>query len=916
MKTLFTGLCLLCFAITMHAQTNQLKGKVSDDRGQPLIGVNIKLKNQLIGTTTDVEGSFALSVDQPLPITLVISMVGFETKEVDINTAVTGSIDVILEEDILLAQEIVVSASRVEESILESPVAIEKMNILDIQQAPTQDFYGALVNQKNVDMSTQSFTFRSLALRGFNANGNTRLVQLVDGMDNQAPGLNFAVGNIVGISELDLESVELLPGAASALYGPNAINGIILMNSKSPFDYPGLSAVVKTGVNHVDGTDEDPSPFIETSLRYAGKIGEKFAFKLNGTFLDAEDWRASDFRDRSLDASVTRESSPGYEAINIFGDETSTFLSLGPNGEDILVSRTGFSEEELVDYTARSVKLSGAMHYKFNDRLEGILQVNYGTGQTVYTGIDRYSLQDFELSQYKLELRGENFNVRAYSTQENSGDSYAIGTLGLAMNEALKPSGTWFEEYAAAYAGLIPGTEPLSHAVARSFADRDVAAPGSEAFNAVRDQIIDTPLSEGGAKFLDKTGLYAIEGTYNLSDLIGFADVIVGMNYRQYDLNSEATLFALDNNGDEFNIGEYGGFIQASKRLLDDRLRLTGSLRYDKNENFDGRTTPRISAVYEFLNNHFIRASYQTGFRMPTTQNQYIDLQTPQARLIGGLSFFKDRYGFETNPVYSQEDFNQYVSTFLTVQGQSLAEGQTQEQAFVAASTAATPILDAADDPSNYELELEQNSTIEIGYKSLIQNKVMVDGYYYHSTFNNFGGGLNLFQSSTTPGDPLGLLSPTVYQAAVTLDQEVKSQGAALGVSVALGGNYTLGGNYAWNELIDVEALPEGFQAGFNTPEHKLNFTLANRKVSDRLGFNITWRWQDAFYWESTFAQGDIPAYSTLDAQVTYRLPDLKSVLKVGGSNLSNNRYEQALGNPTVGALYYVSITFDQFMRN
>ena len=97
-------------------------------------------------------------------------------------------------------------------------------------------------------------------MRGFNSNGNVRVVQLIDGMDNQAPGLNFSVGNIVGISELDLQSVDLLPGAASALYGPNAINGIILMDSKSPFLFQGLSAQVKTGAMHASNRSEATTP--------------------------------------------------------------------------------------------------------------------------------------------------------------------------------------------------------------------------------------------------------------------------------------------------------------------------------------------------------------------------------------------------------------------------------------------------------------------------------------------------------------------------------------------------------------------------------------------------------------------------------------------------------------------------------
>lgn len=106
------------------------------------------------------------------------------------------------------------------------------MGLQAIKSAPAPSFYDALANLKGVEMSTQSLTFKSVNTRGFNANGNTRMVQMIDGMDNQAPGLNFSVGNIVGITELDLENAELIPGAASALYGPNAINGIVLLNSK------------------------------------------------------------------------------------------------------------------------------------------------------------------------------------------------------------------------------------------------------------------------------------------------------------------------------------------------------------------------------------------------------------------------------------------------------------------------------------------------------------------------------------------------------------------------------------------------------------------------------------------------------------------------------------------------------------
>jgi outer membrane receptor protein involved in Fe transport len=133
----------------------------------------------------------------------------------------------------------------VEESILKSPVTVEKLDLLAIRQTPAPDFYDALANVKGVQFTSSSLNFPQINTRGFATIANVRFVQMVDGIDTQAPLLNFPTGNIVGIGELDTESMELLPGTASALYGPNAFNGVLLMKSKSPFEYQGLSAQAK-----------------------------------------------------------------------------------------------------------------------------------------------------------------------------------------------------------------------------------------------------------------------------------------------------------------------------------------------------------------------------------------------------------------------------------------------------------------------------------------------------------------------------------------------------------------------------------------------------------------------------------------------------------------------------------------------
>ena len=144
----------------------------------------------------------------------------------------------------------VVSASRVEEAILESPVSIEKMGVKAIENAPGASYYESLANLKGVQVNSGSLTFKTLNTRGFSDMQNVRFVVLNDGVDLSAPGLNYTIGDIAGSGELDLKSIEIIPGAASALYGPNAFNGIMFVHSKSPFDYQGLSAQVKVGVTN------------------------------------------------------------------------------------------------------------------------------------------------------------------------------------------------------------------------------------------------------------------------------------------------------------------------------------------------------------------------------------------------------------------------------------------------------------------------------------------------------------------------------------------------------------------------------------------------------------------------------------------------------------------------------------------
>jgi len=957
--TLVIGFGQIIYANSTSEAVTEISGRVVDTDGEPLAGVNIRVKDRIVGTSTDGNGNFSLSVSQDPPLTLIFSIVGFQTIEVEVNSN-NQEIDVILEEQTIFGSDVVVSASRVEESILQSPVSIEKIDVLDIQAAASTNFYDAISGLKGVDFSTQSLTFKSINTRGFGANGNTRFVQLIDGIDNQAPGLNFAVGNIVGISELDLESVELIPGAASALYGPNAINGILLMNSKSAFDYQGLSFNVKTGVNHIDSDVEDPSFYQSYSARYAMSFDDKFAFKLNASYLKANDFVGEDYRDQSdivERGGTSRETAADprlYDGLNVYGDFPITVgqiadiviagddpvlagrveatRALYPNGIDGAFTPRGYTEESFVDNTTESLKLGGALHYRLNDNYELVGQYNIGYGSTVYTANDRFVLDNFSIWTGKLELRNPDFYLRAYTTQENSGDSYAANTLASLINQNTYMV-DYFGAFGAARTGTLPGqTEAAnieeSHRRAREVADLNRLSADSEMFQQMADSLRNTPISQGGAQFLDKSDLYHAEGFYNFANIIDpeVVQIVAGMNIRRYALESQGTLFALQDNGDEFDIDEWGAFAQFSKQVMDGNLDLSASFRYDKNEFFDGQLSPRASAILTVADNHNFRASFQRGFRIPTTQDQFIDLDVVSRRLIGSNPALVDRYNFETNTVYT---------------------GVAEARAALAGGADLATAMQEVNEFSFEDFEPEKIQTWEVGYKALINDRLFIDAYYYFSDYTDFiaevtftqgiPNGLrvmpdaNVYTGNNEVGsqawatavvtgvDPVDAnesLPTQSYGFDINADGNVRSHGFAVTADYSLSGGFLIGGNVSYNKLLDQDDLIEqGFRAAYNTPEWRYNVKFANRKLTDNIGFNVTYRWQDAYLWESAIGEGVIDAFGTMDAQISYKLDAYNTILKIGGSNILNERHTTSLANPNLGAIYYFSLTFDQFLN-
>lgn len=921
---------LSLFFCSISFAQNTISGTVTDAKNQPVTGANVKVVGSSEATSTGFDGKFLLKVKNELPLTLQVSMMGFNPQTIEVASK-DQEVLVVLDEQSTSLNEIVVSASRTPERILESPVTIERMGVKEVKNTTAPSFYEGLENLKDVHFNTSSFNFKSVNTRGFATVANTRFMQLVDGMDNSSPALNFVLGNLLGVSDLDVSSVEILPGASSALYGANAFNGIMFMNSKNPFNKEGVSTYFKYGMTSQKAAGENP--FRDFGFRAAKKFSDHFAGKINFTYLGATEWIADDRRSLTL-GGEGHNVNQNYDGLNLYGDEVTTFIpGVGQ------VSRTGYAERDLNDSKIENTKFDASIHVrpwaksdsKFVKNIEFIGQYKVGIGNTVYQGANRYALQDFFMDQIKFEVKADNFFVRAYRTSEDAGNSYDMRFAAWNINRAAKSDTEWFTNYATAYflSSSVLGSLPNAAALhARDYADNNVKpaglaflptpaglarfAPGSAQFNTALTRIKGDPSLITGSKFQDQSKIHHTDVNYNFKDQVKFAEIQVGGSGRRYTMDSNGTIFTDDPN-QPLTYDEYGLYTQVQKKLMDDKIKLTGSIRYDKSQNFDGNFSPRISATYSAgtKKQHNFRVSFQTGFRNPTTQDQYIGLDLGPFALIGSAADNLARFN-ETRTV---------STTGQTTYGQPASISLSGVDAYAKSySLASVQALGVSGNPADLKVaeiglvKPEQVQAFELGYRTIVE-KMSVDISGYYNVYKNFISQERVVTPYYGFGTPLaaaaiGAGDRRIYQIYTNSTADVSSYGVGLGINRKIAG-FDLGASYNYSGFeFDRDSDPD-FIPGFNTPKHRAKGSFGHEKLFKNFGFNTNVRYNSEYLWESTFIDATVPENIVFDAQINYAIPYLKSIIKVGGANLFGGDYIQVPGAGAIGQQYYASWTIN-----
>ncbi|MGB1450029.1 MAG: TonB-dependent receptor domain-containing protein [Flavobacteriaceae bacterium] len=295
LTTALTVLGLFCVNLLLAQST--ISGTVKDaETNDPIPGVNILIQGTTEGTNTDFDGNFSLSSDQAVPFTLQISSIGFSSQSIEVTSA-DQVINISLQAGENL-DEIVVSASRKAQKVQDAPASVSIISSKDIENsAVAVDPIRHLQNIPGVQLQQQSANKINIEMRAGSGIFGTSAFPILDYRYLVTPSGGQFNSFQTGLSNIDIAKVEVVRGAASALYGPGVTSGVIHFMSKSPIDYPGTTVELLGGSLNTLGA----------SIRHAyATEDKKFGYKINARYVEGNDFGLDNEEDAEQIATFSR----------------------------------------------------------------------------------------------------------------------------------------------------------------------------------------------------------------------------------------------------------------------------------------------------------------------------------------------------------------------------------------------------------------------------------------------------------------------------------------------------------------------------------------------------------------------------------------------------------------------------------
>jgi len=952
-------------------------GTVYNESSEPLPGANVYLKDTNIGTSTDINGEFFIGNIQEGKYTLEIDFIGY--KKVSKDYVISGEKNQFLEKLNLndgqsdertierdfyldlsfylepksitssqvdvkghqlnqklsdISKMAIFGPSRVRESYLSVGASVDRVSIRDIRMSAALNFYEGLDYLKEIEAKQVSVLFTTLNVRGKGVVDVREYTQLVDGAQSTEISYGGATGNISGLSEIDVANVELLHGAASVMYGPYSTSGMILITSKTPWFYKGSSFQIKTGLNYKQGTET--TPFQHVAYRYA-KSFDKFAYKIVVSDKRATEWVSP--KDSSYIKPSLEQDFSTYNLVNFHGDDIElnsegiTGCCSDPEIINFPIARTAYWTGDLKHDKVYNTKLNTSLRYKFNNDIELVYDVKGGWAEYTRTAISTLHNKDSGGWNQSLTVTGENWMTRLYIYTENENPfvnnkqyrEYDLRELAIYLQEYSKPNDIWYQDYLAAYAGyyiLDNDTIPFpydvisgNHQEARNFADSHESIdtentyyerlkPGTSDFKSQMNDFINQQIDDfsGQNKFTN------IEFIYDFTESMKYFGLQAGGSYRKYFLgrqgsNPISNQEEIVNQFGEITPVEFALFLQTSKRFLDEKLKLKFALRYDSSTNFGDKISPSFTSVYKVNENQFIRSSFQHSALNPSAYWAYLNVPQTNFTAIGGSKDNLMRTGLDqlhTNLIQFVYDENRQL--VLNEYG----------------------IPDTIHKFVPYPSP-ERVTSLELGYKALIDNNILIDLNYFYNHRENIRDDSNFGFNPAEYSDwgANGVFSPGMYYYVYSHSEDLKE--TIHGISISGAYNFENGAiiNGSYDFIDDIGKLERDLSTqqgyvGISRPKNRYKLSLKHpNAINNNIGYSLTARYNEKYWFDSYIYHGieEVDAHLNIDAQLSYVFSDYHLMLKSGVNNLLNVPYKTTVNAQEIGTTIYLTIEYDLLIK-
>ena len=899
-RCFITAIAVVAIGMPAFAQ-GVLSGRITGSGGAAVPGATIKVtsgeSSVSKGGYSDSRGRYSVKGLADGKYTVTVTCVGYQ-KSVSEDVEVSGnaSLNVTLTETAIDMDVTVITASRVQQKASEAPASVTVVEPRTIREAPKATPVEHIRGLAGIDYSQTGIAQQNVSVRGFNNVFSGSLLTLTDYRPAGVPSLRVNVGYFIPASNEDIERMELVRGPASALYGPNASQGVLNIITRSPFSSKGTTVFLAGGERGL----------LNAGLRHAGTLGESFGYKVTGQYFSADDWV--------------------FEDSTEIKARTAALAVPGVNPDTVKIGDRKGSKHERFNVDA------GA-YYMLGDNT--MVQINGGISQAVNT----------------IEMTG----------------------LGAAVGNG------W--SYTYANAQLTSGD-----LFAQVFTNMSDA--GSTYFLRTGNPIVDRSTLLGGR----------LQHAYSLNDDIRLT---YGADFFATSPETDGTINGVNEDSDNYT--EIGGYLQADWKITSD-LSALGALRVDQHSVIGEMVmSPRVALLYKLNDNSSVRATFNTAFSNPGTNDLFLDLLSVRDafglsaanpafavgvwgasagakgytynRTNGALNYISQFDPTRSNwmPTTNVANMWQAVTAVVTADPR-LAPLKTLLSQLIPAPTAIKGSLGTLN-PTNRTFiptadaavldvaKLRQTSTqtIELGYQGKLTDKLRIAVDVYQSTVTDFISPLkvvtpNVFLNAADvtaylkpivkgalmqqglpeaqaeananavcaayASVPIGTVSPneTPHKGDILLAYrnygELSYFGSDMSFTYELSPSWALSGSatYMSQNVFAGEDLGDGAGTdtiALNAPKYKSSLGIMHRNADLGLNIGLQWRWVDGFRMNSGVYVGDVNAYHMLDLTAQYTIPGVDGMsFNLTATNLLDHRVQQFIGAAAIGRLIQGRLTY------